>query len=50
MFLCWLVGHPKSFVSGEGLEYLLKKTQENYIFDSISNCLKSCKIYKKTES
>ena len=44
-----LVGHPKSFVSGEGLEYLLKKTQENYIFVSISNYLESCKIYKKRE-
>ncbi len=39
-----LVGHPKSFVSSSGLEFLCKKAQNKYLFDSISNYLNSCNL------
>ena len=35
-----LVGHPKSFVSGTGLEYLLRKAEKEYDFPTISNLQK----------
>lgn len=36
-----LVGHPKSFVSGKGLEYLLNKTYKHYSLNTISDYIKS---------
>lgn len=38
-----LVGHPKSFVSGRGLEYLLKKVSGDYHCIGMSEYVKLCK-------
>lgn len=40
-----LVGHPKSFVSGNGFEYVLDKTKKEYRFINISTFLDHAKSY-----